>query len=383
MSQLPRRFGGDAPPNRATRESFATPDAASRSVSLVDWRDPESRLQQPGDYGGGGYFAARGARHSANVARQNRSAWIVRTSLVPRWLRWSVLALLSWGVWAIMAKLIGEALSGAHNQALSTIGILPIMLAIGFSKRVSAPGNRRRGILYALAAGAVSCLGNVVYYDALSRGSKAAMIVPLTALYPLTTILLAMLLLQERLNRIQLAGVLISLAAIYLFNVQREEGFFSRWLMYALLPIVLWGAAGFLQKLSTNHISGELSTLWFLGAFIPFGLFFLVQEPLPALITSKTWLLVIAQGFFLALGNLAVLAAFAVQGKASIVTPLTALYPLISVPIAIGFLGERVGTREAVGIFLALVSVAMLSRETLTPVPAQTTTADQTTQSAP
>ena len=171
---------------------------------------------------------------------------------MPRWLRWSVLALLSWGVWAIMAKLIGAALSGAHNQALSTIGILPIMLAIGFSKRVFAPGNRRRGILYALAAGAVSCLGNVVYYDALSRGSKAAMIVPLTALYPLTTILLAMLLLQERLNRIQLAGVLISLAAIYLFNVQREEGFFSRWLMYALLPIVLWGAAGFLQKLSTN-----------------------------------------------------------------------------------------------------------------------------------
>ena len=308
---------------------------------------------------------------------------IVRTSLMPRWLRWSVLALLSWGVWAIMAKLIGEALSGAHNQALSTIGILPIMLAIGFSKRVSAPGNRRRGILYALAAGAVSCLGNVVYYDALSRGSKAAMIVPLTALYPLTTILLAMLLLQERLNRIQLAGVLISLAAIYLFNVQREEGFFSRWLMYALLPIVLWGAAGFLQKLSTNHISGELSTLWFLGAFIPFGLFFLVQEPLPALITSKTWLLVIAQGFFLALGNLAVLAAFAVHGKASIVTPLTALYPLISVPIAIGFLGERVGTREAVGIFLALVSVAMLSRETPAPVPAQTTTADQATQSVP
>src|ERR1022692_4774530 len=60
---------------------------------------------------------------------------------MPRWLLWSVLALLSWGVWAIMAKLIGEALSGAHNQALSTLGVLPIMLAIGVSKRVSPPGN--------------------------------------------------------------------------------------------------------------------------------------------------------------------------------------------------------------------------------------------------
>src|SRR5262249_37053933 len=122
-------------------------------------------------------------------------------------------------------------------------------------------GNRRRGMLYALAGGGVSCVGNVMYYDALSRGSKAAMIVPLTALYPLTTILLALLLLKERLNRIQVVGVLTSLAAIYLFNVQQEEGFLSRWLMYALTPIALWGTSGFLQKLSTNHISGELSTV--------------------------------------------------------------------------------------------------------------------------
>lgn len=283
---------------------------------------------------------------------------------MPRWLRWTVLALLSWGVWAIMAKLIGEALSGAHNQALSTLGILPVMLALVVSRKFSTPGNRPRGILYALASGAVSCIGNVVYYDVLSRGGKAATIVPLTALYPLVTILLAMLLLRERLNRIQLGGILLSLIAIYLFNVQREEGLLSNWLVYALAPIVLWGAAGFLQKLSTNHISGELSTLWFLAAFVPFGVFFLAQEPLPAQISANTWLLVIAQGFFLALGNYAILVAFASQGKASIIAPLAALYPVVSVPIAIFFLGETIRVREGAGILLALLSVAALCCET-------------------
>lgn len=53
----------------------------------------------------------------------------VMNLLMSGWLRRSVLALLSWGVWAIMVILIGEALSGAHNQALSTLGILPIMHA--------------------------------------------------------------------------------------------------------------------------------------------------------------------------------------------------------------------------------------------------------------
>jgi len=288
---------------------------------------------------------------------------------MPPWLRWSMVAVLSWGVWAIMAKLIGNALSGAQNQALSTLGILPVMLAFVASRKSSMPGDKRRGILYALAGGAVSCIGNVFYYDALSRGGKAATIVPLTALYPLATIFLAMLLLKERLNRIQLGGILVSLTAIYLFNVQREEGFVSEWLLYALAPIALWGAAGFLQKLSTNHISGELSTLWFLAAFIPFGALFLYKEPPPAQITLETWLLVVGQGCFLALGNFAVLAAFANQGKASIVTPLTALYPVVSVPIAIFFLGEKVGAREAVGILLALASVAALSYETPHPQP--------------
>src|SRR6266516_4625949 len=69
---------------------------------------------------------------------------IGRTGLMPRWLRWSVLALLSWGVWAIMAKLIGDALSGAHNQALSTLGILPVMLAFVISKKSSTPGSQLR-----------------------------------------------------------------------------------------------------------------------------------------------------------------------------------------------------------------------------------------------
>src|SRR6059036_742936 len=108
--------------------------------------------------------------------------------LMPRWVRWSVLALLSWGVWAVMAKLIGEALSGTQNQALSTVGILPVMLALGVAKKSSTTGSRRQGISSALVGGVLACAGNVVYYGILSRGGKAATIVPLTALYPLVTI---------------------------------------------------------------------------------------------------------------------------------------------------------------------------------------------------
>ena len=60
---------------------------------------------------------------------------------------------------------------------------------------------------------------------------------------------------------------------------------------------------------------------------------------------------------------LAGLAAFANNGKASIITPLAGLYPIVSIPIAIVLLHERISWREGVGILLALVSIAALSYE--------------------
>jgi drug/metabolite transporter (DMT)-like permease len=282
---------------------------------------------------------------------------------MPRWLLWSLVALLSWGVWAILSKLIGDALSAAHSQALSTVGLVPVMIALGFSGRLSATGNRLRGTLCAIAAGVLGCAGNIAYYHALNRGGKAATVVPLTALYPLVTIALAVVLLKEKLNRIQIIGALLSLTAIYLFNVSSAEGLLSSGLVHALAPIAFWGVAGLLQKACTNHLSGELSTLWFLAAFIPVAAFILWRESLPPLLAPRVWFLVIVLGLFLALGNFALLAACASAGKASIVVPLTALYPAVSVPIAILFLGEKIGLRETVGIFLALASVLALSHE--------------------
>src|SRR5207253_2231974 len=121
-----------------------------------------------------------------------------QSSCMPRWFIWSLAALCSWGLWAILSKVIGDALSPAHSQALSTLGLVPVLLALGLSRRLSAAGHRWRGIPCAFAAGVLGCGGNLAYYHALNRGGKAATVVPLTALYPLVTIVLAVLLLKEK-----------------------------------------------------------------------------------------------------------------------------------------------------------------------------------------
>jgi uncharacterized membrane protein len=288
---------------------------------------------------------------------------------MPAWFAWSLLALVSWGVWAIIARAIGEALSPAQQQALSTLGMLPVIAILPLLGKKEPARNPQKGIGIALAAGILSCLGNVTYYEALNRGEKAATVVPLTAMYPLVTILLAVLLLRELLNRFQLGGIVLSLAAIYLLNVSSDKGFFTSWMFFALLPIAFWGITGFLQKLSTNDIPGERSTLWFLVAFIPAAAIIVAARPPPAGLPIKIWLWVVGLGFFFALGNLAILIAFAREGKASIITPLTALYPVVSIPLAVLVLDEKVSLREGTGILLALASVVALSWQGSTPQP--------------
>lgn len=290
--------------------------------------------------------------------------------MMPRWLLWTLLAIACWGIWAVIPTEIGAALSARQQQALCTLGVLPLLALLAFQK---PPSDRRamwRGTLLALAAGVCSVLGNIPYFALLSGGAKAATVVPLTAMYPLVTVTLALLLLKERMNLVQMLGFAVSMTAIYLFNSgsvsSRDEnstGVMANWLFVALIPVAVWGLAGLLQKMATNHVSGGYAALWFHAAFLPIGALFYFSDPLSAPVAPRNWALVLFLGFTLALGNWAILAAFSHGGRASIITPMAGLYPLISLPIALWRFGERIDAREAFGIFLALLAVGMLTYE--------------------
>jgi drug/metabolite transporter (DMT)-like permease len=277
------------------------------------------------------------------------------------WILWTLLTLLCWGIWAVLSKTVGGGISDAQVQAISTLGVLPVLAMLFAIKDPGPNNNRRRGILIALGSGIISCLGNIAFYSVLNRGAKAAAVIPVTDLYPAVTVLLAIPLLKERLNWRQWLGIALSLGAIYFFHVAQEQSLLSAWLLLALIPIVLWGVCGLMQKMATNDVSGRTSAIWFLMAFIPIAVLIVLFDPLPADVPATKWALAAVMGFLLALGNLTVLLAFASGGKASIIAPLAGLYPLVSIPIAIFWLEERIGWRESVGIVMALAAVVLLS----------------------
>ncbi|MGZ8940400.1 MAG: hypothetical protein ACXW32_14440, partial [Limisphaerales bacterium] len=73
----------------------------------------------------------------------------------PRWLLWTFAALLAWGVWAVLSKLLGDALTAEQSQALSTIGLAPILLPLAMSGRAELRVASRRGVALGFLGGAI------------------------------------------------------------------------------------------------------------------------------------------------------------------------------------------------------------------------------------
>jgi transporter family protein len=283
---------------------------------------------------------------------------------MPRWLLYTLLTMLLWGVWGLVSKPLSSGLSSWQVQCLSTLGILPVLALLGFSRNFRTGGpNRTRAFTLALASGIVGSAGNVACYAALGAGGKASAVMPLTSLYPLVTIVFALLLLGERLSGMQFAGIGASLIALGFFNIGSGSDLISPWLLLALVPIMLWGVSGLLQKVATNYGSGMFVTFAFLLGFLPGALLTPVLHPMVWLLPAATWGLLVAHGLLFGLGNLTVILAYGSGGRASVVTPMASLYTLLTIPLAILLLGEHVSLTESAGILFALAAVVALSRE--------------------
>src|SRR5262245_14607719 len=128
---------------------------------------------------------------------------------MPRWLFYAILALILWGVWAVVPKALPWD-DGFKLQALSTLGILPVLMLLAPAAKVRGP-REWKGSLLALTAGLLGSGGNIAYYTALASSSQASTIVPLTALYPLVTVVLSLVVLRERPHPYQFGGIALSL----------------------------------------------------------------------------------------------------------------------------------------------------------------------------
>jgi uncharacterized membrane protein len=102
-------------------------------------------------------------------------------------------------------------------QILFTLGMLPV--AVGMLLHMRGKLDRDRiGISYGLLSGIATGLGTLGYFAAL-REQDASVVTPLTGVFPILTVALAFVVLRERLNKVQMGGMLLALASIVILSI--------------------------------------------------------------------------------------------------------------------------------------------------------------------
>jgi transporter family protein len=139
---------------------------------------------------------------------------------MPRWLAFSLLTIVVWGAWGAVSKVASEGVDADTNQIFFTFGLLPLIAIVWRSPRNAGGGSGRRvGIAWAFLTGILGGTGNIAFFRALVMGGKASVVSPVTALFPLVTVILAVTLLHERVGTAQKIGLALALVAIYLLSM--------------------------------------------------------------------------------------------------------------------------------------------------------------------
>jgi uncharacterized membrane protein len=288
------------------------------------------------------------------------------------WFVYAIAAAFFWGVWGVMAKIVSDDVSPFMNHILFTVGML-FTLPFVF-KKAKQQTVERKGIIWGLASGALAVGGNLAVYKAFASGGLAAIVIPVSNLYPMVTIAIAILLLKEKMHWLNGIGVLVAVPAIVVLSGETllfsdPKTFIANlglnpWLMFSVVALLFWGLFSAAQKITTNYISAEWSYIIFIISSATISLGFMVFGQADLQNSKQTIILGSIAGMLNGLGVLASFIAYGAEGKASKVTTIAgALQPVFTIIFAIIFLSESLSLLEFFGISIAIIAALMLSYE--------------------
>jgi transporter family protein len=138
-------------------------------------------------------------------------------TLKTRWFWYSIFCLVCWGPYAICSKLGSIEIPALSMQFLFTLGGIPVALGVLAARRFRLERSPR-GISYGLLVGILSTIGGTALFAAFGTGASTAVVTVATGLYPMVTVLLAVIFLHERLTRRQCIGLGFAAGACVLLS---------------------------------------------------------------------------------------------------------------------------------------------------------------------
>jgi len=135
-----------------------------------------------------------------------------------KWFLYSIVCDLCWAGWAIFAKLGSNQIPPEASQFFFAWGALPVAFLLLGGRHFRLEKNAK-GIFYSLANGVLSGIGSWALFAAYRTGGNTSVITAATAMYPLISVMLAMLVLRERLTKLHVVGLAFASIAFVIFSL--------------------------------------------------------------------------------------------------------------------------------------------------------------------
>jgi len=269
-----------------------------------------------------------------------------------------------WGVWGAFTSLPSE--HGFPDTLTYIVWALTMIApAIWALWRADKRLQRdARSVMLGLAIGLLGAGGQMLLFRAVTIG-PTYLIFPIVSLSPVVTILLSMVLLRERTGMLGVAGIILAVISLPLFDYSPEAAthHYGGWFVLALAVTLAWGLQAYFIKLANASMSAE-------GIFVYMMLTGLLFIPVAFALTdfskpinyglSGPWLAAAVQ-VLNAIGALLLVYAFR-YGKAIVVSPLVnAGAPLLTTLISLSIAGTLPGPYKLTGVGLALGGALLLS----------------------
>jgi drug/metabolite transporter (DMT)-like permease len=232
-----------------------------------------------------------------------------------------------------------------------------------FAMRGQRFDRRPQATIYGLLIGLTGAGGQLLLFQALTMG-PAYLIFPIVSISPAITVVMAMVLLRERVSQLAAVGLVAALAAIVLFSITSasSDGSSGPWLPLAILICVIWGVqAYFMRKTATIGVNEATTFGWMtISALLLVPVALLSLGGIPTDFPWQAPALTAGTQILNAVGALFLVMALS-RGKATIVAPTTnALAPALTIVISLIAYQTLPSLYGTAGIVLALVGSTLM-----------------------